>query len=209
MFVQVSRHIAALCIMPDHHRRHAKPHAVCIHPWWGNMIEEPSSFIIDEEESRTRPQARSDQSIDYLGHLTLPLQNVKWWVLANHGFGNEKRYPRKLTRPQIAVVIRLHVMEAGIVLPFVAKCKSVEPLKDIDITAHSQAKIVAFPAKIVLIQQVNDRWPIEAAAFDIVGRIASTCTRPESDAIGKCWPKLVGEVIAAQCESVCKRIVVV
>ena len=173
------------------------------------MIEEPSSFIIGKEERRTRPQGRSYKSVDYFGHTTLPRLNVKWWVLANQGFGNEKRYPRKLTRPQIAVVILFLVMEAGIVLPFFEKRKSIEPLEDIYIAARSQAKVVAFPGTIVLIQQINDRWPIEAAACDVIGRVASTCTRPESNTIGKCWPKLVGEVIAAQCERVCERIVVV
>src|SRR5258708_31818108 len=171
------------------------------------MIEEPSSFIIGKEERRTRPQGRSYKSIDSLGHTTLPRLNVKWWVLANQGFGNEKRYPRKLTRPQIAVVILFLVMEAGIVLPFFEKCKSIEPPEDIYSTARSQAKIVAFPGKIVLIQQVNDRWPIEAAACDRIGRVASTCTRREPNAIGKCWLKLGGDVIAAQCERGCERIV--
>src|SRR6266853_3666486 len=152
MFVQLSRYISAPYIGRYHRRWHAKTHAVCIHLRWRNMIEEPSSFIIGKEERRTRPQGRSYKSVDYFGHTTLPRLNVKWWVLANQRIGNEKRYPRKLTRPQIAVVIRLHVMEAGIVLPFFEKCKSVEPLKNIDIAAPSQAKIVAFPAKIVLIQ---------------------------------------------------------
>src|SRR5260370_5737009 len=167
MFIQLSRYISAPYIGRDHHRWHAKTHAVCIHLWWRNMIEEPSSFIIDEEERRTRPQARSDQSIDYLGHLTLPLQNVKWWVLANHRFGNEKRYPRKLTRPQIAVVIRLHVMESGIVLPFFEKIKNVESLKDIDIFRHFHAEIISLPTNLSLVQQVYGSYPIDAFAFCI------------------------------------------
>src|SRR5260221_12913852 len=150
------------------------------------MIEEPSSFIIGKEERRTRPQGRSYKSIDYFGHATLPRLNVKWWVLANQGFGNEKRYPRKLTRPQIAIVILFLVMEAGIVLPFFEKRKSIEPLEDIYIAARSQAKIVAFPGKTVLIQQVNDRLPIKAAASDAIGSVSSTSNRPKSNTIVQC-----------------------
>src|SRR6266436_7545199 len=145
MFVQLSRDISAPYIGRDHRRWHAKTHAVCIHLRWWTNLEEPSSFIIGKEERRTRPQGRSYKSIDYFGHTTLPRLNVKWWVLANQGFGNEKRYPWKLSRPQIAVVIFCLVMEAGIVLPFFEKCKSIEPPEDIYSTARSQAKIVAFP----------------------------------------------------------------
>src|SRR5215469_5997058 len=209
MLIQLSRYMAALYIGRNHHCRHAKTHAICIHLWWRNVIEEPSSYIIGKEERRTSPQGRSYKSVDYFGHTELPRLNIKWWVLADQGLGNEKRYPRKLTRLQIAVVILFLVMEAGIVLPSFEKCKSIEPLEDIYSAASSQAKIVAFPGKIVLIQQIHNRWPIEAAACDIVGRIASTCTCPEPNAIGKCWPKLVGEVIATQGERVCERIVVV
>src|SRR5260370_2793029 len=162
MFVKLSRYISAPYIGRDHRRWHAKTHAVCIHLWWRNMIEEPPSFIIDEEERRTRPQGRSYKSIDYLGHTTLPRLNVKWWVLANQGFGNEKRYPRKLTRPQIAVVILFLVMEAGIVLPFFEKRKRIEPLEDIYSTARAQANIIAFPGKIVLIPHVHDTLASEA-----------------------------------------------
>src|SRR5260370_5445156 len=163
MFIQLSRYISAPYIGRDHHRWHAKTHAVCIHLWWRNMIEEPSSFIIGKEARRTRPQGRSYKSIDYFGHTTLPRLNVKWWVLANQGFGNEKRYPWKLSRPQIAVVIFCLVMEAGIVFPFFYKCNSIQPLQDIYITACSPAKVVAFPVKFLLIQQINHRCPNEDA----------------------------------------------
>src|SRR5260221_4541287 len=186
MFVQLSRYISAPYIGRDHRRWHAKTHAVCIHLRWRNMIEEPSSFIIGKEERRTRPQGRSYKSVDYFGHTTLPRLNVKWWVLANQGFGNEKRYPRKLTRPQIAVVILFLVMEAGIVVPFFSKCKSIEPLEDIYITSRSPATIVAISGKICLIQQINDRWPIETAACDFIGCVSSTSNRPKSNTIVQC-----------------------
>src|SRR5258708_11405506 len=44
----------------------------------------------------------------------------------------------------LPILIFCLVMEAGIVLPFFEKCKSIEPLEDIYITACSQAKVVAF-----------------------------------------------------------------
>src|SRR5260370_16201526 len=157
MFVQLSRYISAPYIGRDHRRWHAKTHTVCIHLWWRNVIEEPSSFIIDEEERRTRPQGRSYKSIDYFGHTTLPRLNVKWWVLANQGFGNEKRHPRKLIRPQIAVVILFLVMEAGNVFTFFSKRKRIQPPEDNYHTARYPGKVVAFPGKIVLIQQVHSR----------------------------------------------------
>src|SRR5229473_577483 len=127
MFIQLSRYISAPYIGRDHHRWHAKTHAVCIHLWWRNMIEEPSSFIIGKEERRTRPQGRSYKSIDYFGHTTLPRLNVKWWVLANQGFGNEKRHPRKLIRPQIAVVILFLVMKAGSCCHFLKNARALNP----------------------------------------------------------------------------------
>src|SRR5258707_12671549 len=114
------------------------------------MIEEPSSFIIGKEERRTRPQGRSYKSIDYFGHATLPRLNFKWWVLANQGFGNEKRYPRKLTKPQIAIVILFLVMEAGIVFPFFYKRMCVKPRQDGFLTVRSYSKFDTFTSKISL-----------------------------------------------------------
>src|SRR5258708_13998483 len=98
-------------------------------------------------------------------------------------------------------------MEPGILLPAFEKGKGVDVHQFGDVPT-TQTKIVTLPTDMLSIQQIYNGRPLQATKWrSIVARHATRGSRPQSNAIGKGWPKLVGEEAATQGTGIRQRIV--
>src|SRR5258708_38994709 len=122
-------------------------------------------------------------------HCKLTGANIKWRMLINQGFSDQKRHLRQLPRLQVVVVVRDLVIHPGFVLPFLEVCKRVVSFEIIGLATRSQTHAVALPGYVVMIDQLYDSKPIQGSAIDLVSRDAPTGTRPKSKQITQGWTK--------------------
>src|SRR5579883_276481 len=129
-------------------------------------------------------------------------------MLADQGLGNQKRHLWQVSRAQVAIVIGLLIVQTRIENPLLEVGQSVVALGRDRLAPRSQAKVVTFPANLILVEQIGNRGPVQLSAVNIVGRVATTGTTPQGQAIGRRRTKLITEVVTTQRE-VLRQLVVV
>src|SRR6266849_4981243 len=134
------------------------------------MIKQPPSLIIGQEQRRTFPRTRSNQSIDYIRHLVLAHLNIVGRMFANQLLGNQKGHLRQSSSLHVPIVIILLELEARVILPAFEKHQPIEVLER---TAETQAKIVALPAHMMGIQQVYNGGPVYTPRVKGIGGVAA------------------------------------
>src|SRR5690348_3464750 len=93
------------------------------------MLEEATTFIICEEESRACPGAGGYQSISHLCHLFLSQQNALWWMFAYIPLSDEKRNLWQCTCFQIVVIVSIRKLDARVILPLREEDQRIEYLE--------------------------------------------------------------------------------
>src|SRR2546421_11293569 len=113
-------------------------------------------------------------------------------MLAYQGFGNQKRDLWQRAIVQVPVIIILRVHEPRLILPLFEKDEDVEILQG---CAGAEPEVIALPRDMMLIQQVYNGWPVEAAAISCVGGVTASSAGHESKTIGIGWSQQRTEII--------------